>query len=47
MRDMEDIKVPEELHLEGEEGFAFPTAGGMVRLSVTQDTLTPYGGLVP
>jgi hypothetical protein len=44
---MEDIKVPEELHLEGEEGFAFPTAGGMVRLSVTQDTLTPYGGLVP
>ena len=47
MSDMEDLKVPEELHLEGEEGFVFPTAGGKVRLSVTQDTFTPHGGLVP
>ena len=31
----------------GEGDFSFPTAGGQVRLSVTKDALTPYGGLVP
>lgn len=31
----------------GEGVFSFPTAGGRVRLSVTEDALTPYGGLVP
>ena len=34
-------------HPLGEGGFSFPTAGGRVRLSVTEDALTPYGGLVP
>ena len=34
-------------HLGGEEGFVFPTAGGPVELKVTDDALTPYGGLVP
>ena len=34
-------------HFGSEGDFAFPTAGGKVRLTVTGDTLTPYGGLVP
>jgi len=36
-----------EVHPLGEGVFSFPTAGGRVRLSVTDDALTPYGGLVP
>jgi hypothetical protein len=37
----------EGIHPLGEGVFSFPTAGGRVRLSVTDDALTPYGGLVP
>ncbi|MEJ1974390.1 MAG: transposase [Lacunisphaera sp.] len=37
----------EGVHPLGEGDFSFPTAGGRVRLSVTEDALTPYGGLVP
>lgn len=44
---MKDVSKPEELHLAGEGDFTFPTAGGRVRLSVTEDALTPFGGLVP
>jgi hypothetical protein len=29
------------------QGFTFPKAEGRVRLSVTEDALTPFGGLVP
>jgi hypothetical protein len=39
--------VPRGVHLGCEGEFAFPTAGGKVRVAVTGDTLTPYGGLVP
>jgi hypothetical protein len=35
------------VHFGSEGEFAFPTAGGKVRLAVSEDTLTPYGGLVP
>lgn len=35
------------MHPEGEGVFSFPTNGGRVRLSTTDDALTPYGGLVP
>lgn len=35
------------LHPGGEADFVFPTYGGVVRLSATQDALTPFGGLVP
>jgi hypothetical protein len=31
----------------GEGDFSFATPGGRVRLSVTKDALTPFGGLVP
>jgi hypothetical protein len=44
---MEPITKGEAPHLAGEENFIFPTAGGNVRLSVTEDALTPFGGLVP
>jgi hypothetical protein len=44
---MDAIATQEMLHLGGEGDFAFPTPGGKVRLSVTNDALTPYGGLVP
>lgn len=37
----------EGVHPEGEGVFSFPTNGGRVRLSTTEDALTPYGGLVP
>ena len=37
----------EEVHPAGEGDFTFPTAGGRVRLSVREDALTPFGGLVP
>jgi hypothetical protein len=35
------------LHPAGEAVFIFPTYGGRVRLSPTDDALTPFGGLVP
>ena len=35
------------VHPAGEEYFVFPTAGGTVRLSMSSDALTPYGGVVP
>ena len=38
---------PVAIHPLGEGEFAFPTPGGRVRLSVTKDNLTPFGGLVP
>lgn len=37
----------EGVHPLGDGVFSFPTAGGRVHLSVTEDALTPYGGLVP
>jgi hypothetical protein len=40
-------EVGKGLHFGSEGDFAFPTAGGKVRVAVTEDTLTPYGGLVP
>jgi hypothetical protein len=36
-----------EFHPAGEDDFVFPTYGGAVRLSATDDALTPFGGLVP
>ncbi len=44
---MSAVSKPGQLHLPGEGDFTFPTAGGRVRLSVTDDALTPFGGLVP
>ena len=44
---MEELNTTAGIHLRGEGEFTFPTAGGRVRLSVTDDALTPYGGLVP
>lgn len=44
---MDAVKNQEELHLGGEGKFSFPTPGGRVRLSVTDDALTPFGGFVP
>ena len=44
---MNEVSKPRELHPAGEEGFTFPTAAGRVRLLVTEDALTPFGGLVP
>lgn len=35
------------VHPAGEGVFTFPTGGGRVRLSVSDDALTPFGGLVP
>lgn len=43
MKKTQDKKI----HLGGEELFVFPTAGGKVRLSSSNDALTPYGGVVP
>lgn len=37
----------EAIHPLGDGDFAFSTPGGRVRLSVTNDSLTPFGGLVP
>ncbi|MBA3850451.1 MAG: hypothetical protein C0502_10735 [Opitutus sp.] len=37
----------ETVHPAGEGLFTFPTAGGRVRVAVTDDALTTYGGLVP
>jgi len=36
-----------EVHPAGEGSFTFETAGGRVRLSMTDDALTPFGGIVP
>jgi hypothetical protein len=44
---MNEVSKLGELHPAGEGDFTFPTAGGRVRLSVTEDALTPFGGLVP
>lgn len=44
---MSKMTKTEELHPAGEGEFTFPTAGGRVRLSMTDDALTPFGGLVP
>jgi len=44
---MNELNKTEGIHLAGEGEFTFPTAGGQVRLSVTEDALTPFGGLVP
>lgn len=44
---MKALSKRDERHPEGEVEFSFPTAGGQVRLSLTKDALTPYGGLVP
>ena len=44
---MDKLNTTEGIHLRGEGDFTFPTAGGRVRLTVTDDALTPYGGLVP
>lgn len=44
---MEAVIGKEALHLGGEGKFSFPTPGGQVRLSVTDDALTPFGGFVP
>jgi hypothetical protein len=44
---MEATIGTEELHPQGEGDFGFSTPGGRVRLSMTEDALTPFGGLVP
>ena len=44
---MDTQNQTEAIHPLGEGEFAFPTPGGRVRLSVTNDSLTPFGGLVP
>jgi len=44
---MDALNSTAALHPAGEGEFTFETAGGKVRLSVTDDALTPFGGLVP
>ena len=44
---MSQSKTTEAIHPLGEGDFSFATPGGRVRLSVTKDALTPFGGLVP
>ena len=44
---MDALMSNEAIHPVGEGEFTFSTAGGKVRLSVTNDALTPFGGLVP
>jgi hypothetical protein len=44
---MDDQNETEAIHPLDEGELAFPTPGGRVRLSVTNDSLTPFGGLVP
>jgi len=44
---MTPMKPTEAIHPLGEGDFSFATPGGRVRLSVTNDALTPFGGLVP
>ena len=43
---MKPNKAREAIHPLGEGDFSFATAGGRVRLCVTNDALTPFGGLV-
>lgn len=44
---MEEVATTGAIHPVGEGKFVFETAGGKVRLSMTDDALTPYGGIVP
>ena len=44
---MTQTKWTQMIHPLGEGDFSFRTPGGQVRLSVTDDALTPFGGLVP
>ena len=44
---MAQTKTTVAVHPLGEGDFGFATPGGRVRLSVTNDALTPFGGLVP
>jgi hypothetical protein len=44
---MAQTKKTEVIHPLGEGDFSFATPGGRVRMSVTKDALTPFGGLVP
>lgn len=44
---MEATTGLEMVHPQGERDFGFSTPGGRVRLSMTDDALTPFGGLVP
>ena len=44
---MAQNKKTEAIHPLGEGDFSFATPGGRVRMSVTKDALTPFGGLVP
>jgi len=44
---MENNEGTGAIHPLGEGDFNFSTPGGRVRLSVTNDALTPFGGLVP
>jgi hypothetical protein len=44
---MSTIETAGKVHPLVESNFSFPTAGARVKLSVTDDALTPYGGLVP
>ena len=39
-------KLTDAIHPLGEGDFSFTRPGGRVRLSVTKDALTPFGGLV-
>lgn len=44
---MDANKPTEEIHSLGEGAFNFSMPGGRGRLSVTDDALTPFDGLVP
>ena len=44
---MDEVATTGAVHPAGEGKFVFETAGGKVRLSMTDDALTPYGGIVP
>ena len=44
---MEAKNTTVAIHPLGEGNFSFSTPGGQGRLSVTDDALTPFGGLVP
>ena len=44
---MSEAMTSGAVHPAGEGSFVFETAGGKVRLSMTDDALTPYGGIVP
>jgi hypothetical protein len=44
---MDKVTTTTAVHPLGEGKFVFETAGGKVRLSMTDDALTPFGGIVP